>query len=127
MGYLDEVDSLGQWEGMTSDDKVAMTCYFRGCAFRLLKDVDKAKSQLIRVAGMHQKQLSLEARRAIPYALVVLGEISMRELGQLEAASRFFNKAKAYDQKYLFKETLLFRLKSDEEVLADKRRKSSIS
>jgi hypothetical protein len=51
----------------------------------------------------------------------------MRELNQLDAASRFFSKAKMYKEKYLFEETLQFRLKSDEEVLADKKRKQELA
>jgi len=51
----------------------------------------------------------------------------MRELNQLDAAGRFFNKAKMYKEKYLFQEILQFRLKSDEEVLADKRRKEEMA
>lgn len=90
------------------------------------KNTDQAKSWLIKAAGFHAKPLALEARRAIPYALVVLGEISMRELNQLDAAGRFFNKAKMYKEKYLFQEILQFRLKSNEEVLADKRRKEEL-
>lgn len=101
-------------------------CEKKGCAYRLQKNTDQAKSWLIKAAGFHSKPLSLEARRAIPYALVVLGEISMRELNQLDAAARFFSKAKMYKEKYLFQETLQFRLKSDEEVLADKRRKQDL-
>jgi len=99
----------------------------QGCAFRLQKNVDQAKSWLIKAAGFHSKSINLEARRAIPYALVVLGEISMRELNQLDAASRFFSKAKMYKEKYLFEETLQFRLKADEEVLADKKRKQELA
>lgn len=101
--YLDEVDQLKEWQGFTVDDKLAMSTYFRGCALRELKQFDAAKSQLIRAAGMHQKNLSLEARRAVPYALVVLGEIYMRNLNQLDNASRFFSKAASYDKKYLFR------------------------
>ncbi len=73
-----------------------MTSYFRGCALRLLKQVEPAKSQLIRAAGMHGKPLSLEARRAVPYALVVLGEMYLREFNQLDNAARFFSKAQNY-------------------------------
>ena len=54
LAYLDEADQLSAWANKSADDKLAMTCYFRGCALRLLKETDKAKSQLIRVAGMHQ-------------------------------------------------------------------------
>ncbi len=127
LGYLEEVDRLDKWAGMTMDDKKAMHAYFKGCALRLQKKTDEAKSWLIKAAGFHAANLSLEARRAIPYSLVVLGEIAMRELNQLDAAARFFSKAKLYKEKYIFQEILQFRLKSDEEVLADKRRKAALA
>ena len=124
LGYLKEIDGLDKWVGMAMDDKAAMAAYFRGCALRLQKKTDEAKSALIKAAGFHQKNLAIEARRAVPYSLVVLGEISMHDLNQLDAAARFFSKAKQYDKKYIFADTLQFRLKSDEEILADKRRKA---
>ena len=78
---------------------------------------------------MHQKALSLEARRAVPYSLVVLGEIYMRDFNppQLDNAARFFSKAAAYDRKYLFSDVLGFRLKSDNEVLEAKRKKEALN
>lgn len=112
---------------LSDDDRNALVSYYRGCAYRQLKQVDQAKSSLIKAAGMHQKDLALEARRAIPYSLVVLGEISMRELGQLEAAGRFFAKAKAYDKKYLFAETLAFRLRSDMSALESRKKRTTQS
>lgn len=92
----DGVAACAQWGGFTQDDKLAMSSYFRGCALRLQKQLEPAKSQLIRAAGMHGKPLSLEARRAVPYALVVLGEMYLREFNQLDNAARFFSKAQNY-------------------------------
>ena len=120
--YLDELEKC-TWEGFSNDDKMAMHAYFKGCALRLLGEVDKAKSQLIKAAGMHSKPLAMDARRAVPYSLIVLGEISMRELNQLDAASRFFSKAKGYSGKFFFSDIFNFRLRSNEEVLEAKRRK----
>lgn len=141
--YCHEVEKLAVWQGFTSDDKNALLAYFRGCALRLLKQVDQAKSSLIKVdffleffaccfhvflvrkaAGFHHKPLSLEARRAVPYALLVLGEISMRELGQLDAADRFFKKIEQFKEKFLFQDSLSFRLKSNVEVLQCKKAKA---
>lgn len=123
--YLDEIDSIKQWLNFSADDKAAMAAYFRGCALRLVGEADKAKSQLIRAAGMHGKNLALEARRAVPYALVVLGEIYLRDLNQLDNAARFFAKAGEYDKKYHFSDVLGFRLKSNNEVLEAKRKKQA--
>ena len=67
--------------------------------------------------------MSYEARRAIPYSLVVIGEIYMRDLNSLDSAERFFVKAKQFKEKYMFSEMLGYRLKGDEEVLAHKKRK----
>jgi tetratricopeptide (TPR) repeat protein len=123
--YCDEVERLAKWENFSMDDKTALLSYYRGCALRLLGETDKAKSALIKAAGLHAKPLALEARRAVPYALLVLGEISMWELGQLDAADRFLKKAEAYKEKYLFMDSLSFRLKSNIEILHSKRAKEA--
>ncbi len=116
-----------QWSGHTADDKAAMHAYFKGCALRVQKRFDEAKSQLVRAAGFHSKSLSMSAARAVPYALVVLGEMMMRDFTppQLDSAERFFSKAKSFDKKYHFQELLQFRLKSDLEVLDAKRIKAA--
>ena len=123
--YCAEVEQLPKWESFSADDKTALLSYYRGCALRLLGETDKAKSALIKAAGLHAKPLALEARRAVPYALLVLGEISMWELSQLDAADRFFKKAELYKEKYLFMDSLAFRLKSNVEVLQCKRAKEA--
>lgn len=123
--YGDKIEAHKKWQEFSEDDKTALLCYFRGCAWRMKKDVSKAKSQLIRVAGFHSRPLALEARRAVPYSLVVLGEISMQELGQLDAAERFYKKAEGYKEKYLFQDALQFRLQSDTQILESKRKKKT--
>ena len=125
LDYCDEVEANPSWKGFTQDDKLALLGYFRGCAYRMLKDVDKAKSHLIRVAGFHSRQLALEARRAVPYSLLVLGEIYMTELSNLDGAERFYKKTELYKEKYLFEDSLQFRLKSDLQILESKRKKES--
>jgi hypothetical protein len=139
--YCSEVEKIAAWQGFAQDDKNALLCYFRGCALRLLGQVDQAKSSLIKVryvlllisffdktnkaAGFHHKPLAMEARRAVPYALLVLGEISMRELNQLDAADRFFKKIEQFKEKFLFQDSLSFRLKSNVEVLQCKKAKAA--
>ena len=73
------------------------------------------------IAGMHHRDLTAIATRAVPYGLCVLGEVYMIELGQLDNAERFFKRAKAYDKKYDFQQVLGYRIKSNEETLAAKR------
>lgn len=123
MSYLDEIEKLTEWKGFSADDKAAMHAYYKGCAFRVLKELDKAKSSLIKAAGMHNKTLSYEARRAVPYSLVVIGELYLRDWDSLDNAERYFAKAKQFKEKYLFAEMLGYRLKGNEEVLSHKRKK----
>ncbi len=47
----------------------------------------------------------------------------MRELGQLDAADRFFKKIEQYKEKFLFQDSFAFRRKSNEEVLRAKQQK----
>lgn len=115
-----------------------MLCYYRGCALKLQTDFDAAKSMFIKAAGMHGKSassfvpflsfslcldLSFEARRAVPYSLVVIGELYLRDLDSLDNAERFFAKARQFKDKYLFAEMLGYRIKANEEICAHKRRK----
>merc|ERR1711991_1161204 len=58
--YLDEIEGLS-WKGFTDDDKCAMHAYFKGCALRIQKNFDQAKSWLIKCAGFHTRTISYGA------------------------------------------------------------------
>lgn len=125
--YLDEIESLPSWRGYSADDKKAMHAYFKGCALRIQKKFDESKDWLIKAAAYHGKTLALGAARAVPYSLVVLGEMQMRDIDppNLDRAASFFAKAKSYDKKFLFHQLLQFRLKSDLESLDCKKQKEA--
>lgn len=62
LSYLGEIDTL-PWTGYTEDDKAAMAAYFRGCALRIDKEFERAKSCFIKAAGFHSRTLALGASR----------------------------------------------------------------
>lgn len=106
-----------EWVGFSNDDKTAMTAYFKGCAFEQKKNAKEARKWLGVAAGMGGlKRLKLDARRAIPYANALLGEMALQE-GDVSAAAKYLKSAKNFTAKYMFAEMLSFRLKCDFEVL----------
>ena len=72
IAYLDQIEQLEEWKGFSQDDKVALHSYYKGCALRILKETDKAKSCLIKAAGMHNKSKKKKKKKMQVFVLKFL-------------------------------------------------------